>query len=95
MPVPLVLLLLLAAAPPDAPAPPRKSCTDTVPKECTNVQFLGDDQDCSCFVCNPGTKARKVVCTNDAATKRALHKLREDPGAPPAPPSAGEKGGAR
>ncbi len=88
----LPLLLLLAAAPPDAPAAPRKSCTDTVPKDCAKVQFLGDDQDCSCFVCNPGTKTRKVVCTNDPATKRALQKLREE-GESAAPPAG--KGGAR
>jgi hypothetical protein len=93
MPTPLPLILLLAAAPaPDAPAPPRKSCTDTVPKECAKVQFLGDEGDCSCFVCNPGTKSRKVVCTNDDATKRALRKLVEDA---PAEKTSAPAGAAR
>ena len=95
MPTSLPLILLLTAAPaPDAPAAPRKSCTDTVPKECAKVQFLGEENDCACFVCNPGTKARKVVCTNDDATKRALQKLRED--APAEKTSAsGGRGAAR
>ncbi len=88
----LALILLLAAGParPDAP---RKSCTDAVPKECAKVQFLGEEGDCACFVCNPGTKTRKVVCTNDDATKRALHKLRED--AAPEKPSGAPKGASR
>ena len=73
---------ILTALPLPAQAP-AKSCTDTIPKACTKVTFLGEDHDCACFVCNPGTKERKVVCTNDDATKKALLKLRDE--------SAGEK----
>ena len=75
---------LLAAIPLVAQAP-AKSCTDTIPKACAKVTFLGEDGACACFACNPGTKERKVVCTNDDATKKALYKLRDE--------SAGEKPG--
>ncbi len=75
-------LAVLSALPLVAQAP-AKSCTDAIPKGCAKVTFLGDDHDCACFVCNPGTKERKVVCTNDDATKKALYKLRDE--------SAGEK----
>ena len=47
------------------------------------MTLLGEEKDCACFVCNPGTKERKVVCTNDDATKKALYKMRDE--------SAGEK----
>jgi hypothetical protein len=60
-----------------------KSCTDTIPKGCAKVTFLGEEHDCACFVCSPGTKERKVVCTNDDVTKKALYKLRDE--------AAGEK----
>ena len=73
---------LLSALPLAAQAP-AKSCTDTIPKTCAKVTFLGEEHDCACFVCNPGTKERKVVCTNDDATKKALYKLRDE--------AAGEK----
>jgi hypothetical protein len=73
---------LLSALPLVAQAP-AKSCTDTIPKTCAKVTFLGEEHDCACFACNPGTKERKVVCTNDDATKKALYKLRDE--------SAGEK----
>jgi hypothetical protein len=78
----LAAFAILSALPLIAQAP-AKSCTDTIPKGCTKVTFLGDEQECACFVCNPGTKERKVVCTNDDATKKALLKLRDE--------SAGEK----
>jgi hypothetical protein len=78
----LAAFAILSALPVVAQAP-AKSCTDTIPKGCANVTFLGEEHDCACFVCNPGTKERKVVCTNDDATKKALYKLRDE--------SAGEK----
>jgi hypothetical protein len=81
----LAVFALLSALPLVAQAP-AKSCTDTIPNGCTKVTFLGEDHDCACFACNPGTKERKVVCTNDDATKKALYKLRDE--------SAGEKPGA-
>lgn len=65
---------------------PAKSCTDTIPKACAKVTFLGEDNGCACFVCNPGTKERKVVCTNDDATKRELIRRRDE--------AAGEKAAA-
>lgn len=80
----LALFAILPALPLAAQAP-AKSCTDTIPRPCAKVTFLGEEHDCACFVCNPGTKERKVVCTNDDATKKALHKLRDE--------SAGEKRG--
>ena len=80
-----VALAILTALPLVGQAP-AKSCTDAVPKMCTKVTFLGEDNGCACFVCNPGTKERKVVCTNDDATKKELYKLRDQ--------SAGEKPGA-
>lgn len=76
---------ILSALPLVAQAP-AKSCTDTIPKGCAKVTFLGEEHDCACFVCNPGTKERKVVCTNDDVTKKALYKLRDE--------AAGEKPGA-
>lgn len=83
----LLAFAILSALPLGAQAPaPAKSCTDTIPKTCAKVNFLGEDHNCACFVCNPGTKERKVVCTNDDATKKALYKMRDD--------SAGEKPGA-
>lgn len=82
----LFVLVILPALPLVAQAP-AKSCTDTIPQGCAKVTFLGDDKGCACFVCNPGTKERKVVCTNDDATKKALYKLRDE--------SAGEKPGAK
>ena len=82
LPVALILLVAAGSAISGTPDQPKKSCTDPVPADCTKVQFLGQENDCSCFVCNPGTKSRKVVCTNDDAAKKALNKLREDaPGA--------------
>jgi hypothetical protein len=82
---PILALAVLAALPLPAQTP-AKSCTDAIPKACLKVTFLGEDNDCACFVCNPGTKERKVVCTNDDATKKELNRLRDQ--------SAGEKPGA-
>ena len=83
---------LLTARPLPAQAP-AKSCTDAIPKTCAKVTFLGEDNGCACFVCNPGTKERKVVCTNDDATKKELYKLRDQSaGDKPAEPP---KGGPR
>ena len=73
----LAAFVLLSALPLVAQAP-AKSCTDTIPKGCAKVTFLGEEHDCACFVCNPGSKERKVVCTNDDTTKKALYKLRDD-----------------
>lgn len=73
---PLALLALMAFLPSDAQAP-KKNCDDPVPKDCAKVTFLGEDNDCACFACNPDTKARKVVCTKDEAAKKALYKLRD------------------
>jgi hypothetical protein len=73
---PLVLLVLMTFLPSDAQAP-RKTCDDPVPKDCTKVKFLGEDDECACFVCNPDTKTRKVVCTKDETAKKALYKLRD------------------
>jgi hypothetical protein len=81
----LAATALLTALPLNGQAP-AKSCTDAIPKPCAKVTFLGEDSGCACFVCNPGTKERKVVCTNDNATKKELYKLRDQ--------SAGEKPGA-
>jgi hypothetical protein len=78
----LAALAILSALPLVAQAP-AKSCTDTIPKACAKVTFLGEEHDCACFACNPSTKERKVVCTNDDATKKALYKMRDE--------SAGEK----
>ena len=72
----LVMLLAAAAAPLSLAQTPSKSCADAVPKDCAKVKLLGEDGDCACFVCNPGTKARKVVCTRDEDAKKALYKLR-------------------
>lgn len=79
----LLTAFALLSALPLAAQTPAKSCTDTIPKTCAKVTFLGEEHDCACFACNPGTKERKVVCTNDDATKKALHKLRDE--------AAGEK----
>lgn len=67
---------------------PAKSCTDAIPKVCLKVTFLGEEKGCACFVCNPGTKERKVVCTNDDATKKELYRLRDEAAAekPAGPP---------
>ena len=73
----LAVFALLGAIPLVAQAP-AKSCTDTIPKACAKVTFLGEDGGCACFVCNPGTKERKVVCTNDDATKKELYRLRDE-----------------
>jgi hypothetical protein len=73
---PLVLLVLMTFLPSDAQAP-RKTCDDPVPKDCTKVKFLGEDDECACFVCNPDAKTRKVVCTKDETAKKALYKLRD------------------
>lgn len=78
----LATFALLSELPLVAQAP-AKSCTDAVPKACTKVTFLGEDKNCACFVCNPGTKERKVVCTNDDATKKELYRMRDE--------AAGEK----
>lgn len=78
-----VLLALMTFLPSDAQAP-QKKCDDPLPKDCTKVTFLGEENECACFVCNPDTKTRKVVCTKDEATKKALYKLRDS-----APAAAG------
>jgi hypothetical protein len=67
---------------------PVKSCTDAIPKVCEKVTFLGEDAGCACFVCNPGTKERKVVCTNDDAAKRELYRKRDEAAGKPAPAAA-------
>ena len=54
----LAAFALLSALPLAAQAP-AKSCTDTIPKACTKVTFLGEDHDCACFVCNPGHEGEK------------------------------------
>ena len=90
---PLILLLSAGIAQGAPPETPKKSCNDPIPKECTKTQFLGDENDCSCFVCNPGTKTRKVVCTNDDAAKKALRKLGE--GAPAEKPGGAATGAPR
>jgi hypothetical protein len=79
----LVAVLALAPAALDAQRPDA-SCNDKAPSECANVKFLGESDGCACFVCNPNTAKRKVVCTKNAAEKRALYRLR-DQAAKPAP----------
>jgi hypothetical protein len=86
----LVAVLAIAPAPLGAQRPDA-SCNDKAPSECANVKFLGESDGCACFVCNPNTPKRKVVCTKNAAEKRALYKLR-DQGAKPA--SAGTDPGS-
>ena len=72
------LVLAAALVPPLAPAAPaEKACADPTPKDCAKVKLLGEDGDCTCFVCNPATKQRKVVCTKDEEQKKELMKLRE------------------
>jgi hypothetical protein len=73
---PLVLLALTTFLPSAAQAP-KKTCDDPLPKDCTSVKLLGEENECACFVCNPDTKTRKVVCTKDEAAKKALYKLRD------------------
>ncbi len=88
----LVVVLAFARAPLDAQRPDT-SCNDKAPSECANVKFLGESDGCACFVCNPNTPKRKVVCTKNAAEKRALYKLRDQavkPASAGAGPTAGK-----
>jgi hypothetical protein len=77
----LVAVLALAPAALDAQRPDA-SCNDKAPSECANVKFLGESDGCACFVCNPNTAKRKVVCTKNAAEKRALYRLRDQAAKP-------------
>lgn len=77
----LVLVLVSAGARLEAQRPDA-SCDDKAPSECANVKFLGESDGCACFVCNPNSPKRKVVCTRNAAEKRALYKLRDQAAKP-------------
>jgi hypothetical protein len=81
----VALALVTGGRAPLSAQAPEKTCADPTPKDCAKVKLLGEDKDCTCFVCNPDTKQRKVVCTKDDDQKKALMKLREPEGSPSAP----------
>ena len=52
---------------------PDQKCNDRVPPVCAHAKYLGTDKGCSCFVCNPDDRTKRViVCTRNEADKRAL-----------------------
>ena len=51
---------------------PGQDCTDPIPEDCDTVMYLGEAKGCACFVCNPGTNKKKVICTNDEEDKEKL-----------------------
>jgi hypothetical protein len=51
------------------------NCDDAIPTDCKSPRFLGEDQGCACFECNPKTPEAKVICTRDSKKKKVLFAL--------------------
>lgn len=69
----VIAALTLLLAPVTYGQTPDQKCNDPVPPICTHAKFLGTDKSCSCFVCNPDDRAKRiVVCTRNEADRKIL-----------------------
>ncbi len=50
----------------------ERKCSDSIPRDCTTVRYLGEIDGCACFVCNPGDSNEQNVCTRDRRLKEEL-----------------------
>jgi hypothetical protein len=64
----LIFSLFMATSPRTTPKP----CDDQIPKSCRTAQFIGEQDGCSCWLCNPGKEDQAVICTRDETKKTLL-----------------------
>jgi hypothetical protein len=68
----LLLLVALGLMSSSSALPSPSACNDRIPDPCNAPRFLGQNQGCACFECNPDTPKAQTICTSDAEKKRTL-----------------------